>query len=155
MGVRWGRASGFGKTPTTTVLPLISLLTRFIIRPCSLWQCPFGERLNSELRRGTDVVGILPGRPSTLCLVAAVLAEQHGEWAAMRRYLSLEGLGRARLSDIDGNADNPAEEVPTALGLLSAYHHQRGSRGDRVIHHPTRRDPNRMSAARLGDPTRG
>ncbi|ABW12298.1 hypothetical protein Franean1_2875 [Parafrankia sp. EAN1pec] len=72
------------------------------------------ERLNKEIRRRTDVVGIFPDRDAIIRLVGAVLAEQHDEWIETHRYFGLEIL--AKVDATNKKSDTPEIGVtPEAL----------------------------------------
>jgi transposase-like protein len=77
-----------------------------------IWSNNPTERLNREIRRRTDSVGIFPNRDAIIRLVGAVLAEQTDEWAEGRRYLGLDVLARCRMTIITTEPEIGADTMP-------------------------------------------
>jgi len=57
------------------------------------------ERVNKEIKRRSDVIGIFPDDEAIVRLVGALMIETNDEWAVARRYMGLESL--ARINDAD------------------------------------------------------
>src|SRR5215213_2374572 len=71
------------------------------------------ERLNKEVKRRADVVGIFPSEQAILRLIGAVLLEANDEWQLQQRYMQVEAMAELVPPLIEGEATpSPPSEVP-------------------------------------------
>jgi len=71
------------------------------------------ERVNKEIGRRADVVGIFPNDAAVIRLVGALLSEQNDEWLVQRRYLSVESMALILAEPTEPEPAQTAQEVPS------------------------------------------
>lgn len=93
----------------------------FTAFPVEIWKKIWSnnplERLNKEIKRRTDVVGIFPNRAAIIRLVGALLCEQNDEWAIARRYMTITALMIAKNSSTSFQPPSRKEALEKSLPL--------------------------------------
>jgi putative transposase len=141
---------------TTMLLDAREDLTAFADFPAAHWTKIWStnplERVNKEVKRRTNVVGIFPDDAAVLRLAGAVLIEAHDEWqVAERRYLSEGSMAKLAATGDDGPRPQGGEEDNCRAGQVVAVSSQLVAEvHDDALISTTPRDAARRN--RTGDP---
>ena len=106
-----------------------------------IWSTNPLERVNKEIKRRTNVVGIFPNEAGVFRLAGRVLLEVHDEWASHRPPLPLRG-SMAKLYENDNTEPTPRrwDREPTNCSPANEQQHQR-RRSQRRSHFPPLQGP--------------
>ena len=106
MRQKWPKLAAFIDDSETDVLSYLDFPEPHRSKLCSTNPL---ERLNKEVKRRADVVGIFPNEAAITRLVGAILLEQNDEWAVQRaRYITLETIAPM--------SDDPLVRLPRLAG---------------------------------------
>ena len=114
-----------------------------------IWSTNSLERVNKEIKRRTDVVGVFPNPAALLRLAGSVLIEQHDEWeAGERRYFSESSMLELAVMN------NPVEVIDEAVilpELIAGQTKTTDPHGVEKLHHSAGRDPRHTPLSSIQD----